>query len=448
MGGSKLNVYDMALKGVNVTDDPVHLADGELTKAQNFQIDPVSKRGAIRKRDGMTRLNASGALAGAITGLCPLPLPDLSSLVRTFYEAWDDASGGVTSNTFRTSTNGSSWTTGVTVAKVAEAIRLGTGIQPAYMAQKYAVLRQKLYYPGNDYTSTGANATPATIHVWDGTTDYVLSLIPIHPSFNYGTDRQGVLSITPYSSELLLVTTYDGNDATGRGRLMLLDITTGQITQLGVETPLVGAPIGLWVFNGRIYVGSFSTNLTAGKVYWCRIGDQTLTDSGLVLVTGEGVTDIITFLGNLYVGTSAAWPSANPISSHIKLFTNSTGAWTNAVTNSGTATGNQWGPFILSSDGLTAFSFYTDRAGSPDTSIKKSTDGATWTQDYDIDSNLGNTFQWSGRPCIDSNGDIYWPIFDASQNGKILKRTAAGSWSIADNAASITIRGPLVALRV
>lgn len=441
MAKPKLNVYDMAVKGVNVTEDPIHLTDGELVQAQNIQIDPVIRRGAVRKRDGMTRINGS-ALAGAVTGICALPLPDLSALPNTIYEAWDDA-GGSSSSTFRTSSNGTVWTTVAVAAKPQEASKLGTAIAPTYMAQRYATLNNKLYYPGNDYTSTGANATQATIHVWDGTTDYVLALIPISPLFNYGTDRHGVINITPYSPELLLVSTYDGDGATGRGRVMILDITTGQVTQLGVETSIIGAPIGLHIFNGRIYVGTFTTNLTLTKLYWVRLGDAAMTDTGMVLVAGEGVTDLVTFLGDLYIGTSAAWPAANPINSHIKKFTNSTAVFSNAATNGGTATGNQWGPFILSSDGLTCFTFYTDRAGGPDTSIKKSTDGATWTADYDIDLNLGNTFQWSGRPARDSSGNIYWPIFDASQNGKILKRTSAGVWSIADNTAAITIRGPL-----
>ncbi len=275
-----------------------------------------------------------------------------------------------------------------------------------------------------------------------------MSLIPIHGLFNYGADTHGVLVMVPLSSDLVLVTTYDGGGATGRGRVMVLDITTGQITQLGPETALAGAPAALWVFNGRIYIGTFSTNLTAGKVYWVRLGDVALTDALLTLATGEGVIDMITFLGNLYAGTSAAWPAANPISSHIYKYTNSTAAWTIAATNSGTATGNQWGPFILSSDGLTCFVFYTDRAAGVDTSIKKTTDGVTWTSDYDIDVNVGATYQYSGRPVLDSNGDLYWPILDSNQLGKILKRTAAGVWSIDDaGSASTTLRGALNILR-
>lgn len=442
--GGKLNVYDMALKGVNVTEDPIHLTDGELTKAQNLQIDPVLKRGAVRRRDGLARLNGA-ALAGAVTGLAPLPLPDLSTLTRYFYEAWDDALTGPTANTFRTSPDGAVWTTGVLAVRPQRAAQLPAAINPAEMAVKWSVLRNKLYYPGNDYTETGASATPMTIHVWDGTADFVLCLIPIHPSFNFGADTQGVLAITPYSSELLILTTVDGNGATARGRVMILDITSGQITQLGVETALTGAPLGLLVYNGRIFIGTFIGNLTAGKVFSLRLGDATLTDSGLVLALGEGVTDMIVFLGDLYVGTSAGWPAANAIPSHIKKFTTSTGAWSTAATNGSTALGNRYGPFILSSDGLTAFCFFCTRGGQQD--ILKSTDGAAWTSDYDITVNVGATFIQSGRPVRDANGDIYWVIYNSSQAGKIIKRTAAGVWSIADSAANIQVRGPLNTLR-
>ncbi len=137
--GGKLNVYDWASKGVNTTEDPIHLTDGELVQAQNVQLDPVLKRGALRRRDGLTKVN-SIALAGAVSGLCPLPLPDLSALTRYFYAAWDDVAVP-SANTFRISSLGG-WANFTTAAKPAEQLRIGSVIGIAYLPPRYVSLRQ------------------------------------------------------------------------------------------------------------------------------------------------------------------------------------------------------------------------------------------------------------------------------------------------------------------
>ena len=77
----KLSVYDMALHGVNTTTSPIHLTDGELTKAQNWQTDPTLADGCIRRRDGMVKLNSS-AMAGSVKGFIALPLPSLPLIRR------------------------------------------------------------------------------------------------------------------------------------------------------------------------------------------------------------------------------------------------------------------------------------------------------------------------------------------------------------------------------
>jgi hypothetical protein len=354
----------------------------------------------------------------------------------------------VTSNTFRTSTNGTSWSTLTTGTKCAEALtKLGTAIAPLSMPVRWASVNNRLYYPGNDYTATGASATPSTIYTFDGTTAYLLAQIPIHTSFNYGADFHGVVDIIPYSPTEMLVTTYDGNGATGRGRVMLLTVTTGQLTQLGPQTAVAGAPLALTVFQGKIYFGTFSTNLTVSTIYWCRPGDATLTADALAMPAGEFPISMCVFKGDLYMGTSAAWPVANPISSHIKKLSASSRAWTNAQTNTGTGTANFIGPLILSSDSGTMYNMFYDAAAvSPVIKIQSTTDGASWSTAYDIALNVGSGYFNSGTPVLDSNGDIYWPVFDSNQKMRLL-RLASGVWSIVDSTANQYIRGPILWLR-
>lgn len=438
----KLSVYDMASKGVNVTSDPLHLADGELTKAQNLQ----AEAGAVRRRDGMARLNAS-PMAGSITGLAAMPLPDLSSLTRRFYLPMDDGT-----NYFRISSDGTTWANSTAVGAMPQRVsKLGTGAEFPEMPLRWAVLSNRLFYPGNDYTSSGSSATPPTIHVWDGANDYVFAQIPLSSLYTPASDYHGVLSIVPYSATQLLVTTYDGNIGDAAGRLFLLDVQTGGVTQLAPESVIAGADggylVAVHVYQSWIYLAAFRGNLRAGHIYRIRQGDVTVT-LDKTFAAGEGAISMATFLGDLYAGTSAAWPSANAINCHLAKRAASTGAWTNAITGDGVGVGNVIGPLIVSRDGLTMYAFWNSVSGgaAPQIRICSTTTGSSFSTAYDISGGaLGATFSNSGSPLVDANGDLYWPVYQGNMTGAVLKRTAAGVWSIVDNALAL-IRGPLVSI--
>ena len=202
----KLNIYSLGEKGVNTSKSPVHLEDGELTTAQNWHPDP---EGAIRSRDGLTKLNSS-ALAGTVTGMIGVPLPDRTALTSRLYVPIDNDVGGTHDlDAFRTSTDGTSWSTVATsvIPKPQEGERLGTfnnaGVFSA--ALRWASLNNKMYYAGNDYvaTSDGGTFTPPTIHVWDGTTDYILCEIPDSPYYDGDTDGNCILAMVLAASPTL-----------------------------------------------------------------------------------------------------------------------------------------------------------------------------------------------------------------------------------------------------
>lgn len=440
---SELNIFNMAERGVNTTLDPVHLEDGDLTSAQNVQPNPAGAYGSVRKRDGNAKLN-SAAMAGQVTGFIGLPLPDLTTRTTYYYYPIDDTSTP-TSSTWRTSTDGSVWTTSTTIAaKSQEVADLGTAWSPANWAPKWTTLGSKLYYPGTDYTATGASRTAATIHVYDGTTDYVLAQVPLHPAIT-ASEYHGVLSIVPYSESELIVTTYDGNDATGRGRVFILDVTTGSLVQMGQETTISGGPVAAIVYQGWIFVGTASANGTTGIVYKVRPGDATLTTEA-TNDAGEQCHAFMTFGGNLYLGTNAGWPDvSNARVARIRKRTASTAAWADSYVSDSTATGNSIGPFILSSDGGTAFAFLhkVSAGAAPLLSIISSTDGTTWATAYDVSTNVGTSYTNSNWPIRATNGDIYWPLYSDAMVARILKRTSAGSWSIVDSSGAKT-RGPLL----
>lgn len=72
----KTDLYNLGEKGVNRVKSPVHLADGELTTAQNAQIIPYHGQRALAKRRGMTLLNVTTAAAGAIMNFFRVSLVD------------------------------------------------------------------------------------------------------------------------------------------------------------------------------------------------------------------------------------------------------------------------------------------------------------------------------------------------------------------------------------
>lgn len=71
----KLNVYQLGEIGINLVESAIHVKDGTLLSAQNAQLAPIDGDGAIRKRDGMAKLNAVAA-AGAILAGCAVPMTD------------------------------------------------------------------------------------------------------------------------------------------------------------------------------------------------------------------------------------------------------------------------------------------------------------------------------------------------------------------------------------
>ena len=427
-----INVYNLGEEGVNVDSDDVHVRDGELRSAQNWQIDTAGGLGGIRRRDGLAALNGS-ALAGSVTGIVALPLPDRSGLTRYFYAAID----GAAANFFRKSSDGTTWansTDGSVPAERGDLGSFGTGAQELYSgALRWQGFKNKLYYPGSDYTPL---TDPPTIHVWDGTSDYKFADVPANP--NTGSiPPQAVLSIVPYSDSQLLISTYDDAGTLGRGRILLMDTNTGSFYQLGPETDLGGLPMNMCVWQGQVWTGL--VNLAGGSastVRRIRPGDTAWT-TDLTLPTSLGyVIDLVVYRGNLYISTAADVGD----SAEIRKRT-SDAVWSIVHTSDGTGANNFVGPFIVNLAGTTAFAMQSTVSGGAKAAILLSTtDGTTWSEAYDIDANVSTSHVHAGMPIMDTNGDIYWPLKSSGSGDKLIKRTNAGVFSIVDTA---DLRGPI-----
>lgn len=419
-----INVYNLGEEGVNVDVDEVHLRDGELRAAQNFQIDPAGGIGGIRRRDGLAVF--SSGISGSLSGLIGLPLPDRSQLTRRFYAPMDNDDAG----RWRTSTDGTTWAdTGANGLEIPRRTDDWAGVSAGSLdlilggSRGVVALNNKMYYFGSDYTQgTGL----PTIHVWDGTTDYQISEIPINPSVPGDIPESGA-SMCPYDDQQLIISCWD---ATG-GRVFLMDTTTGAMTQLGPETVLPTIPFSICVYQGSIFIGLVNgSGASTSTIRYCRPGDATwTTDFTTTSATGY-VIGLAVFKGKLYAGLAA-----DSLSNALLKQRDSEGTWTTVDTSASTDPINFYGPFIVSQDGATIYGFYGTVSGPgavPTASIIKSTDGATWSSEYDIEANVSNAHTKCGFPWLDTNGDIYWPVRSTGAGDKILKRTSAGVWSVVD----------------
>jgi hypothetical protein len=67
-----LKAYNIGSIGVDLVNSPIHVEDTALLNGQNAQISPHDAELAIRKRDGMVKINASVA-AGRIKAIFNIP---------------------------------------------------------------------------------------------------------------------------------------------------------------------------------------------------------------------------------------------------------------------------------------------------------------------------------------------------------------------------------------
>lgn len=61
----KINIYNLGQLGVDIVNAPFQVEDGAFLSAQNGQISNKDDQLAIRKRDGMSKVNTTAA-AGTV----------------------------------------------------------------------------------------------------------------------------------------------------------------------------------------------------------------------------------------------------------------------------------------------------------------------------------------------------------------------------------------------
>ena len=426
----KLSLRDVGGGGVNLVKGPLHLEDNELTQAQNaeFVLNEASGGvGVLSKRGGLSVLNGS-ALAGSVTGLFGLPLE--TTYTRTLYAARQSED----SNTFMTTTNGTTWAD--TASPIALALDSLYGDNTNVKCQRRAAsIKNFIVYASNAYTQDTDNPEVA---IWDGTNALTMTTIPIGPSSN-GSPCFVITDVLRANGTLYIAVSDPGGSAPDlAGRVLSLDMTTGVIKQVasgfgnGTGEMTGGSPACLAFYQNQLWVGLNGNNTTngIGKVVKCFPGISTAWTSDIATLRSH-ITSLAEFKGALYATTRSSTSAGATISQRSPT----AGTWSTVATSGGGADGNgHYGHLIVYSGALYCVEYHDT---TPIIHIVTSTDGSSWSTSRDVDgSDSGVASNYPGGSVL-YGSDLYFSFRSTTgggTNGFIMRR-ASGAWTkvVTDN---------------
>jgi hypothetical protein len=426
--------YNIGGDGVNLVKNPLELADGEALQLQNAEMVPDQSRGglaALSKRGGFAVLNSS-ALAGSVIGGIGLNLK--TTYTRTLYAG----RGTETANTWRTSTNGTTWAN-VATPIVAADIDKFTDANGTRDARRMASLRNLIVYPGNAYTK-GTNNPPLVI--WDGTENFTVAEIPVGPSATANTPAFSIVDAIVVNGKLYLAIHDPGGAAPDlAGRVMRVDLLSGKIDQIasafgnGTGEKTGGYPCCLAWYQNQLFVGLQGNTTTdgIGQVVRCFPDIDTAWTADVSNLSGFPCS-LMSAFGDLFVGTESS------VSTGAKIYRRaaSTKAYTAVFTSGGGAGGTGFCTSLIEYSGsLYAVEYF---ATTPIIHIKISADGTTWTTDRDVDAtDSGVATNYPGNAVLGPNSDllISFRATTASAADGFILRKASGTWTKVDAAQNL-----------
>jgi hypothetical protein len=433
----KLDIYNIGKGGVNNTKSPLHLEDTELVSCQNAEPNLEGREGGLRKRGGFEVVNASALNSGAsIHGLVNLPL--LTTFTYTLFAQILDPSSAT--GTWYTSADGSTWTP-VSVPQRAATWVSGSFPNVNYFNPRIVNVKNSLIYPGDDYVVwNGANYTDPTLRAYiDGATDVKLTDINIGAEGTAGSSPYALTDMVVVNGKLYFGV-YEQSTATNGGRVLSMDLSTGIIKQVGNQfgggsTAVSGGiPWTLCSYRGQLYCGLHGiSGASSGKVVRINPDADSTWTTDVTGLQGYPIS-LCVYKGDLYAGLQGDTAEAALVVRRAA----GTGSWSTSDTGAGSTTGvKYYGTLIVHNGTLLAVYHHTN----DDLLTVRAFDGTTWTTDVDIDSNFtptGVTDFGAVKPgqanILPADGALYLIVRadgTATTNGFIMKRTTAGSWSIA-----------------
>ena len=422
--GDTIKNYEFGLGGVNNVIDPLKMAMNEATQLQNAEVRQdadAAGAAALVMRGGLAALNGS-AMSGSVIGGMGWPLK--TTYVRTIYAA----RGTEDSNTFRTSTNGTSWTDSSSPAAAA-AIDKYTDQGNERDARRMVTFRTFILYPGNGYTQDTNN--PIVV-IWDGTTAVTVTGIP---KGNAGVTNPPFAVVDMFVAEgFLYVLVHEPDGATEEnGRVLRLSLDTGTLRQVaasfGGSTSIGevdgGHPACMAFYKGQLFIGLNGNNTTdgVGKIVRCFPGVDTTWTTDVANLSGH-ISSLVVYKGKLYAGTHSSAASAEKVYERSPT----AGTWAASFTGVG-ADGNAHCAHGIVYGGNLYFAQY--HATAPTIHIKKF-DGSSWTTDRDVDSSdSGVAGNLPGGSCLGPNTDLFFVFRSTTTTATdgFIMRLASGSWT-------------------
>lgn len=424
-----LNNYGFGKEGVNLVKSPLQLADGEATQLQNAELVPdqaTGGEGSLSKRGGLAALTS--ALAGAVTGMISLPLQ--TTYVRTLYAF---ANGQESSYTAYKSTDGVTWTGTTaptahrTIAKLVTPQEIDAAIRPVGV-------RTLLLYPGNSYTRS---TTAPPLSYFDGTNTGDVTNMPRSAATNnsgFGT----ITDLLVANGRLYIAVVEPVSSGDPAGAVFELNLDTGLMRQIanafgpGTNQVTGGGPTCLAWYQGKLWAGvadpSSLTSTHNGKLVSCYPDIDTSWSTEGSAFAGVPYS-LCEFLGDLYIGCATEENLAG-YEGNVTKRAASSGAYTRAYTGLEAGGGRVASLCVFDSAiyGVEYHNDATDRIH-----VKKSTDGASWSTDLDLDATIvvAGTPQLPGNLIV-FNSKLYLTLrttSDSTENGYLFERTTAGVWT-------------------
>lgn len=449
--GKKLNVYNLAEIGLDISASPIHRKFGTLTKAQNAVMLPNEGEGAIEKRGGIAKLNVSamggpGAIHGVIS---------LSQQLQTVQRLWVAYENTTTSGyNWCYTTDGTTWVDSNAPAACFQAQRRPVAYRTAYQPGNNRAFRDRLIYPSNDYiiyATAGHGAPP--IRIFDGANDYLFGKVPFNQQIQIGagTTPTNVMEVGAIISfqGLFYFTSLD-DSATRRGTVWSMDPYSGQMVRVG--NPFAGdawdvpdhetnrgAPWLLATWGNRLWC--VTNNYASGStpaVFRIRPGVDGTWVNDIDLPTGSYGTGIVSYRGYLWVAIYCD-PGATPKTIYRR---DASGQYTATDT---LVTANTAGYFRPVGFDQKLFVWrHRVVLGVAQTEVRVTADdGTTWADDI-TDAGLQALIGASPDPSniatqVEFKGSLYVVDIgtEPTRNGNILKRAAGaspGTWSVVKTA--------------
>jgi hypothetical protein len=381
---AKVSLYNLGTQGVDLTRSVVHAEDGTLRQAQNAVPDMRGEFGGVAKRDGLAAITATTA-GGAVTGVIPAALSGKGSSqggIKVFMGMEQSNAGLFLTTTDYFATGAAYFPDANTEILPSDAYdpiaNARTWTRPAEIGSpgRAAVWNNQIYFVYGEDAAPITNADlPTQIHVIDSAEDRrFFTRVPVNP--DVGAESKGILAMMT-QGDYLYVSVWDvgTSSADFKGSVYRINASTGVCEKLGATFPTGYLPISLAWHQGKLWVGTYSEDVTAsGRVYWIRPGvDETWTlDHTTTAGQGE-VFSLCQYGGKLY----AAVGGSNTLAGLVKVRATD-GTWSTSLTGVATTADNYFVSLVVFKEELYASYYNHDGGGTPATTFHRF-NGSAWS---------------------------------------------------------------------